>query len=104
MVLAISSGGRSQSVDLNRWYNIVIVRDKLQEEIYLYSDSNLIITADTAAVVIGNYDESIRAGGGYSIGCGPSTDFNGELDNIMIFNRALSEEEVVAIYEAQRKD
>ena len=101
--LSTGAGSRVQNVDLDRWYNIVFVRDKQQENLYFYSDSNLIGTIDSTGIVIGNYNQPIMVGGGYSLGCGPSTFFNGTIDEVMIYNRALTEDEIKAIYEVQGK-
>jgi len=81
------------------WHHLVAVYDGTSQFIYLDGDlgGNLDVTLGdiTSSVEINNI--------GLSVSLHPDQFFSGEMDNVMIFERALSEEEVVAIYEVQRK-
>ncbi|MFF6832100.1 MULTISPECIES: LamG-like jellyroll fold domain-containing protein [unclassified Streptomyces] len=83
--------------ELSRWYHLVGVRDAARNEIRLYVDGALVATAvpgpadvSTGPLAVGR----ARWGGG-------NVDFwNGSVDRVRAFDRALSSEEVTALHAA----
>jgi len=82
-------------VRLNQWVFAVGVKEG--DNIYLYINGNLIGSADATGISIDTSNS--LAVGGHCVAWAP----NGTVDNVMIYNRALSPEEVVAIYDVQKK-
>ncbi len=84
--------------ELGRWYHLVGVRDAVRNEIRLYVDGALAATAvpgpadvSTGPLAVGR----ARWGGG-------NVDFwNGSVDQVRAFDRALSSEEVAALHTAE---
>ncbi|MFB7543109.1 LamG-like jellyroll fold domain-containing protein [Streptomyces zaomyceticus] len=85
--------------ELGRWYHLVGVRDTAKNEIRLYVDGALVATAvpgpadvSTGPLAIGR----AKWGGG-------NVDFwNGSIDQVRAFDKALSSEEVAALHTAEK--
>ncbi|MFJ7128946.1 LamG-like jellyroll fold domain-containing protein [Streptomyces sp. NPDC098101] len=85
--------------ELGRWYHLVGVRDTVRNEIRLYVDGALVATAapgpadvSTGPLAVGR----ARWGGG-------NVDFwNGAVDQVRVFDKALSAEEVTALHTAEK--
>jgi hypothetical protein len=93
----------SGPVYLNNWRHFAAVKDMSQSRLILYVDGGEFMT-ETAVTISGD-TKSTR--NGFAVGSRHSTGaryFNGSMDNLMVYNRALSQEEVAAIFENQKKD
>ena len=79
----------------NQWYNIVITRDSSSPNIKLYIDGSLIETNTTwdGTLTTANNPNTIGANS-----AGSSLYFNGSIDQVRIFNKALSAGEVTTLY------
>jgi hypothetical protein len=86
------------SVQRNTWYNVILLRDTINKEFKFYVNgefkSNLSYTNNPDGGSSGI--TSIGRAGGYS-----AEYFHGKLDEVMIFNRILSENEIKSIYNSQ---
>jgi len=85
--------GSNTAWDQNKWYNIGVVFDGTNIIHYLngFSDS---ITAETDTIATYEYFYTIGAGGGNDF---PQY-FNGQIDEVAIYDRALSSNEVATLY------
>ena len=79
-----------------QWYHLVGVFDNPDDEIRLYVDGNLQGTTGTTSFNFTHHDARSFDIGGISFGS--NRFFNGTLDEVMFFDRALSEEEINASY------
>jgi len=87
-----TSGG---TLETGTWYFVVGVRDTVAKEVWLYLDDGQKISGKTDETGNINYGGNLEIGG-----CtGSSEYFDGSMDNVMVFNRALSQEEIVALYD-----
>jgi hypothetical protein len=95
---SLNSG--ANSISINQWHHFAIVFDGENNDGELYIDNNLLSDGDLL------FDGAFDCDGGviYIGGVGTSRNLNGLIDDVMVYSRALSGEEVGAIYEAQRKD
>ena len=88
------SGVSSNSI-LNTWHHLVYVVDSVFLRAYL---DGLLIKTDTTIASIGNTTQPMRFGKPtYSAS---NIEFNGSIDDIGIWNRALTESEIKALYNA----
>jgi hypothetical protein len=83
-------------VVMNKWTHIALVQDGTNVDIYVngVSENN---SSDAVAPALSNPPNATI--GTYFYG-GPTSFFNGTIDDVRIYNRALSAEEIQAIYEA----
>jgi hypothetical protein len=88
------TGQMNPSVKLeeNKWYFATIVKAGLQFKMYLNSSVITTTTATKSIVMDGSFI-TVGASAYY-----PSSVMNGELDDLRIYNRALSEAEVTSLY------
>ena len=94
------SGGRTVttgfSIDLNNWHHYVYVLSQTGNLKQMYRDGTIISNAPYALTcTVKNSPFSI--GGGFDQGSG-SLWFNGNIDDICIYNRALNSMEISALY------
>ncbi|WP_245526158.1 LamG domain-containing protein [Archaeoglobus profundus] len=82
-------------LDLNKWYFLTVVYDYPNNSVKLYANGELIASRDCPEPVVIPTD-SLR------IGCKGVEFFAGIIDEVRIYNRALSDEEIKAMYEALR--
>ncbi len=92
---------QSQSVSDNIWHNLVSVFDAQQFTIKLYQDGVLVKTqSGITSNCYGNLSQPTTigcySGGGYA----DQTFFNGLIDDIGIWNRALTQQEINELYNA----
>lgn len=99
--LILRAGGESTSPNLtgliNNWIHIVLVRDSLSCSYYV--NGNLIGTA-----TCGTLGSSYNPNPNLVIGTGRATTnqfFSGKIDDIRIYSRALTPEEIITIYNEQ---
>jgi hypothetical protein len=78
---------------LNAWVHVALTHDGYYTRIYV----NGVLQGTSSGSYPMNFDNPIRLG--YSVN-GTNTYFGGLMDEVSIYNRALSEEEIVAIYNA----
>lgn len=88
-------------VETNKWYHIALVRDSEKKEISLYIDGDLISivgyaenpdAGSLANLLIGDTQTTIYSG----------RHFNGIIDEVVIYDRDLSSEEIELLYNSQR--
>jgi len=83
------------------WHHVVGVRDLARDKLFIYVDGELEAEAEdvTDGSTSNSYDLQIGRfnAGGWSY-------FNGLMDDVRIYNRALSLEEVTELYETTRRD
>lgn len=86
----------SMNVSDGVWHNIVGVRDTVTDKIYVYVDGVLHgSTADTTTATMQNNDK-VSIGNASTSYTGQ--DFNGSVDEVRIYNRALSANEIYDLY------
>ncbi|MCH8520183.1 MAG: hypothetical protein LAT82_05520, partial [Nanoarchaeota archaeon] len=88
---------RLNDIDQERWYHLVGVYDRLNNQIRLYVDGVLQDSRNVSSFNIEIFDS-------FKIG-GHSQDnqfFNGSIDEVLIFNRALSSSEIRALYNSSQ--
>ncbi|MBU3923336.1 MAG: LamG domain-containing protein, partial [Nanoarchaeota archaeon] len=92
--------GVSVVSNFNQWHHVVIEFDKTVNTYKIYLDGNYI--GQAVSPVYGNFGTAIRMGSNSLTG--NTGDFmDGQVDNTMLFKRALTSEEIKAIYEIQKK-
>ncbi|MFE1441399.1 LamG-like jellyroll fold domain-containing protein [Streptomyces sp. NPDC058739] len=86
--------------ELGRWYHLVGVRDTERNEIRLYVDGTLVATATPGPADVSTGPLAVgRAKWG-----GGNVDFwNGSIDQVHAYDKALSTEEVSALYTAEKR-
>ena len=83
------------SFELNNWYNIMIIKTNTTYQYYVNGtldktiNSTILPLSNMSGIVFGNIDP----GSGYS-----AEPFNGKLDDIGIWDRALTQTEITALY------
>ena len=89
----------SQSIAADdTWHHVVITRRGSRLAIHL--DGKRDVERDTDFVVNVSNDAPLRLGTGVCAGQAGSTHFTGQLDELRVFNRALTAEEVEALFRA----
>jgi hypothetical protein len=81
----------------NSWHHLIIVETNTNGPKSLYIDGSLVITANQNASNM-TATEAARIGKGYS----SFPNFNGKMDNVRIYNRALTQSEITEIYNARQ--
>jgi subtilisin family serine protease len=85
----------STTVTNNEWHHVVAVRDTVEDKVYLYLDG----TSD-ATPVTDNTIESLATSRSLEIARGAGVYYyTGKIDDVRIYDRALSAEEVQQLYE-----
>jgi hypothetical protein len=90
----------SQVINPNRWYHFVITYNGSSKMPKLYIDGveDTVIFINDITRDFRNVVETTKFGSGYTWG---ASKFNGSLDEIMIFNRTLSENEIKSLYNSK---
>ena len=78
----------TQSLDLNKWYHIAGIYDGTILKIYINGEE---VNKSTAQLIIGNNHLPIKIG-----------DVQGHVDEVLIYDRAISPTEVINIYNTQK--
>ena len=97
------SFGRYGTVPVGFWEHLVVT--KSGSNLTIYQNKNVVVSKDFGGPLAKN-NNSVAFVGCYGFGTGSCTDsayFKGFIDDVMIFNRALSREEVDLIYGVQKK-
>lgn len=81
------------------WYHLVVMRDTSANEYYFYVDGNLIDTKSYTTDPTGGGNSRLYIGSAYPA----AKYFDGILDDIAIFNRVLSADEIKSIYKNAAK-
>ncbi len=90
-------------LEKNKWYHLVAVRDGTTQVIYIDGqlDASRTCSADPIDFV-GNYDNDKVSIGRFSRSGNPNAaHFNGKIDDVRIYDRALSAKEVKELYRGQ---
>ena len=95
-LLALTGLGLSD----NQWHNLVYVRDTATDYVYTYVDSALIGSVNDSTTTNLPLNTSTQFGA-YGTGS-PGAPFNGSIDDVRIYNRALSAAEAQTLYNATR--
>lgn len=87
------------AITLNTWFNVVIVNYNKINKLYI---NGVFVSSSTSPSVLqglglGNY---LRFGNGVDLDL-PDAEFNGKLDDIGIWNRALTQDEIISLYQAE---
>jgi hypothetical protein len=78
-----------------QWHHVVGVRDTTDGELRIYIDTNLENNINDNASINTNNGHPLAIGAFSEI---PGRNFNGAIDDIRIYNRALSENEIMALH------
>ncbi|MGW1802648.1 LamG-like jellyroll fold domain-containing protein [Streptomyces sp. NPDC001984] len=86
--------------ELGRWYHLVGVRDNASNTIKLYIDGQLVATADPGTADVSTGPLSV----GRALYASNNTDYwNGSIDEVHAFDKALTADEVSALYTAEKQ-
>lgn len=93
------------SVSTNRWFHFVLVFDgslPIPERLKFYIDGQMFSVDSSSVGIAGtttvSSEEHLSMGASIGVGQIPSDFYNGELDDIRIYNRPLSVAEIQALY------
>jgi hypothetical protein len=93
------------SWNANQWYFTAVVIDNSRQEVYV---DGILEASDTSTLSISDIDAPENIGGGlieYNAAGGGKEmrqeNFHGTIDDVLVFSRALSQEQIVEIYNAQ---
>jgi len=93
-------------ISTSTWTHIILVVDKneaaMNDKVDLYQDGVLVAftTSDTPFPTLADVSTTLRIGSNDGV----SNDFNGLIDEVRIYNRALSAEEIIQHYEQTRRN
>ncbi len=95
-----SDATTTQSLNDSKWHFITAVRDPSVDKLHLYIDGILIDTVDDISESAINQTSSrwLAIGGSNNSSRGVISRFTGEIDDVRIYNRALSQSEVQQLY------
>lgn len=90
----------SATVNLNEWHHGACVFDSATKKLRAYLDGNLVAEKDTAGegLVDGTGRFFIGAIDWQNTTTNPMEEFDGEIDDARLYNRALTDEEIQALY------
>jgi hypothetical protein len=91
------------NLQINRWYNIVLVYSSVEKQTYLYIDGVIDASSSTLSSSFENSNGTLKIGRGYpDIGAASSTFFLGAIDDFSIYNRTWSSYEVKLNYDVNK--
>ena len=96
----VEKGVLSPPITADRWYHIVGTYDG--EDIKMYVDGKLSGVNHSGKFTVGTFDGPLYIGGNY-YGIKLSYHFAGQIDDVRIYSRALTEHEVLDHYQAGRE-
>jgi hypothetical protein len=85
----------NQIISKNNWHNIAVIQNDNSQEINFYLDGNLVqtnSTTNTLKPTSGNLGI-----GAINFGNGPREFFNGEIDEVIIFNQSLTAQQIKSL-------
>ena len=82
----------SQNLEINNWYHVVITRNANNGETHLFINS-VMYDSFIATGTLGSQDPSYYSIGGYN-----TNNLNGSIDDILVYDRVLSQEEIQLLY------
>ena len=88
-----ATGATKAITNLDTWYHVGMTYKNNSFNLYINGTKVVNITTLTGAIAVNTQKVNIGS-------LGASTYFNGSIDNIMVFNRALDSEEIASIYNA----
>jgi YD repeat-containing protein len=91
--------GSNEDYDDGKWHNVVGVLDRTAAEMRFYYDGYLVSTTDATGIVqVDDAGSPLTIGERYLTGWGsPDTRFEGSIDNVRIYNRALEACEIAEL-------
>lgn len=96
-------GVTSEQIDFNKWYHLVGVYDANIRKLYFYIDNVLKSSVTVASnFIMDSSNSQLLIGHPYAYIGGNADYYNGSLDDARIYNRALSADEVSALFEATK--
>jgi hypothetical protein len=81
----------------NQWYHLVMLADASSPSLRIYVDGVLEATATNPSGTLGG-----NGSGNLTIGVNATVEFNGLIDDVRIYNRALSADEIKRLYNMGR--
>ena len=94
---SFSIGTPVDIVSLEEWKHIAYVLDRAESMMYIYVDGELIVSKSSVVNGVLNMNSQYQIGASWG-------EMDGMIDDAMIYNRALSENEVKSIYEFQKNE
>ncbi len=93
-----TDGVAATSLNTNSWFHLTLVRDSISDTAYFYVNGILKVKRPLGRFSV-DYDKATTNGriGGFASG----TNFPGSIDDVRIFDRALSSSEVLALFNTQ---
>jgi hypothetical protein len=85
--------GTREPLELDKWNHLVMVRDFTAKKVTLYRNGHKVAEAPTEYPAASASTAPIRLGAGYAGA------FAGKIDEVAVFNRALTEKEVLQLYD-----
>ncbi|MDD4644336.1 MAG: LamG domain-containing protein, partial [Bacilli bacterium] len=91
------------NLQVDKWYHIVVVHDNVKERVYLYINGAIDASDSVLDYLFMDKKESLKIGRGFpDIGAAASTFFMGSIDNLSVYNRAWTADEVKLTYDIDR--
>lgn len=91
------------NIEIDKWYNIAIVYNNVEKQVYLYING---VIDNATAIFVNSFENkngTFKIGRGFpDTGAASSTFFIGVIDNIYIYDRALSSFEIKLNYDVAR--
>ncbi len=91
-------------LDAGKWYHLVAVREGTSQKLYINTALDSSRTCEASPIdFVGNYDNNEINVGAFTraTNIGPIFFLDGQLDNLRIYNRALSYAEIVGLYDEE---
>lgn len=82
----------TNTITVNQWVHIAVVRDLSNNQLYWYK--NGVLTNQTAAL----YNPAVASALSTTIGLGYAGSYNGEIDDVKVYNVALSPTDIASLY------
>ncbi|MFA7100709.1 MAG: LamG-like jellyroll fold domain-containing protein [Bacilli bacterium] len=90
---------------LSEWTMLTVKINKISQDVassFIYADGNLVKSNENANIALSSYNGELQLYiGALNIGFGSAGHLSGSLDNVMLFNKALSQTEITVLYEKE---
>ena len=91
----------SEPVSINSWHHLVMTYDL--RTLRLYIDGQLAVSRSLASpIVYSGWEPALSFGAYYANGGGSCCKYSGYLDDVRVYNRALSHSEILALYSGEQ--